>query len=121
MWEEGKPTNDIACRIGMFMGMFNFTSTLIALVAVDSKRLTGSHVESSDDFIHFIYTDNRESMFKQAETLRRLFKVVGVNMSSPKTLLISPMGLGEFNSKYHFLDFVGNIHKRSQSMSKATL
>lgn len=107
--EGGKSTNDISCRLGMFMGMYNFTSTLIALIAADCKRITGNHVDSSDDFSHFVYTNTQEEFFQEAETLRRLFKMVGVNMSSAKTIMISPMGIGEYNSKYHFLDFVGNV------------
>lgn len=91
------------------MGTYNFTSTLIALIAADCKRITGNHVESSEDFIHFVYTNTQEELFQQSETLRRLFKMVVVNVSSAKAIMISPMVIGEFNSKYHFLDFVGNV------------
>nr|QKK82921.1 PB1 [Neke harbour virus] len=101
--------NEISCRLGMFMGMFNLTSTLLALIAVERPELTGSHVESSDDFIHFFYCKNQDEMFNQAETLRLSLKLVGINMSPSKCILISPAGIGEFNSKFHHRDFVGNV------------
>nr|AHB34061.1 PB1 protein [Aransas Bay virus] len=101
--------NEIACRLGMFMGMFNLTSTLLALIAVERPEITGSHVESSDDFIHFFYCETHDQMFKQAETLRLSLKLVGINMSPSKCILISPAGIGEFNSKFHHRDFVGNV------------
>lgn len=101
--------NEVSCRLGMFMGMFNLSSTLLALISVERPELTGSHVESSDDFIHFFYTETHDEMFKQAETLRLSLKLVGINMSPSKCILISPAGIGEFNSKFHHLDFVGNV------------
>ncbi|AED98371.1 PB1, partial [Jos virus] len=101
--------NDIACRLGMFMGMFNLSSTLLALISVERPEITGAHVESSDDFIHFFYAKSHEDMFKQAETLRLSLKLVGINMSPSKCILISPAGIGEFNSKFHHRDFVGNV------------
>nr|UDL13962.1 MAG: RNA-dependent RNA polymerase subunit PB1 [Xiangshan orthomyxo-like virus] len=99
----------IECTLGMFMGMYNLSSTLLSLIAADRPELSGSHVESSDDFIHFIYTDTVEEMFKQVETLRLSQKLVGINFSPSKCILISPAGIGEFNSKYHYKEFVGNI------------
>nr|QOQ34693.1 PB1 protein [Thogotovirus thogotoense] len=101
--------NSISCRLGMFMGMYNLTSTLLALISIEREELTGSHVESSDDFIHFFNCKTHEEMFKQAETLRLTLKLVGINMSPSKCILISPAGIGEFNSKFHHRDFVGNV------------
>ncbi|BBD20265.1 polymerase basic subunit 1 [Oz virus] len=99
----------VRCTLGMFMGMFNLSSTLLALIAADRKEITGDHVESSDDFIHFFKTKDHDELFKQAELLRWSLKLVGINMSPSKCVLISPAGIGEFNSKYHHRDFVGNV------------
>ncbi|QFR36189.1 polymerase sub-unit PB1 [Thailand tick thogotovirus] len=106
--EEGN-IKGVRCTLGMFMGMFNLSSTLLALIAADRPELTGDHVESSDDFIHFFKTTSHEELFKQAELLRWSLKLVGINMSPSKCILISPAGIGEFNSKYHHRDFVGNV------------
>nr|UDY81366.1 MAG: polymerase subunit PB1 [Varroa orthomyxovirus-1] len=100
---------NISCTLGMFMGMYNLTSTLLALIAADRPELPGNHVESSDDFIHWFYVKDMDTLFSQAETLRLNFKLVGVNMSPSKCVLIVPAGTGEFNSKYHNGDFVGNV------------
>nr|UYX69296.1 PB1 [Tiliqua thogotovirus] len=101
--------NGISCRMGMFMGMFNLSSTLLALIAVERPELTGNHIESSDDFIHFFNADSHDQLFKEAETLRLSLKLVGINMSPSKCVLIVPAGIGEFNSKFHHKDFVGNV------------
>nr|UUT42627.1 MAG: polymerase PB1 [Thogotovirus thogotoense] len=101
--------NSISCRLGMFMGMYNLTSTLLALISIEREEITGSHVESSDDFIHFFNCKTHDEMFHQAETLRLTLKLVGINMSPSKCILISPAGIGEFNSKFHHRDFVGNV------------
>nr|UUT42632.1 MAG: polymerase PB1 [Orthomyxoviridae sp.] len=106
--KEGKPVG-VKCTLGMFMGMFNLSSTLLALIAADRTEITGDHVESSDDFIHFFKAKDHDDMFKQAELLRWSLKLVGINMSPSKCILISPAGIGEFNSKYHHRDFVGNV------------
>uniref|UniRef100_A0A140H4W7 RNA-directed RNA polymerase catalytic subunit n=1 Tax=Bourbon virus TaxID=1618189 RepID=A0A140H4W7_9ORTO len=106
--KEGEPVG-VKCTLGMFMGMFNLSSTLLALIAADREEITGDHVESSDDFIHFFKTKTHDEMFKQAELLRWSLKLVGINMSPSKCILISPAGIGEFNSKYHHRDFVGNV------------
>lgn len=99
----------IECTLGMFMGMYNLSSTLLSLIAADRPELEGNHVESSDDFIHFFYTETHDQMFEQAEMLRLSQKLVGINFSASKCILISPAGIGEFNSKYHYKEFVGNI------------
>nr|QOQ34668.1 PB1 protein [Thogotovirus dhoriense] len=106
--KEGKIVG-VRCTLGMFMGMFNLSSTLLALIAADRAEITGDHVESSDDFIHFFKAKSHDDMFKQAELLRWSLKLVGINMSPSKCILISPAGIGEFNSKYHHRDFVGNV------------
>ncbi|APP91612.1 PB1 protein [Sinu virus] len=101
--------NDIECSLGMFMGMYNLTATLVALIAADTIDIRGKHVESSDDFIHFFFEKSKDKVVEQAEKLRMRMKLVGINFSPSKSVLIIPAGIGEFNSKFHHQDFVGNI------------
>nr|QQN90103.1 RNA-dependent RNA polymerase subunit PB1 [Soybean thrips thogotovirus 1] len=102
--------NSVKCRLGMFMGMFNFSSTLLALMAIEGTGKSDKHVQSSDDFIHFFDGRNEKEICSiEAPCLYVLFKSLGINMSEKKCVLICDKGIGEYNSKFHHNDFVGNV------------
>lgn len=102
---------------GMLMGMLNFTSTLLALIALeyDNVSINTPHsnliipLESSDDFILVTKSDDKKRLTNYIEKARQRCRLVGVNWSPDKTYGCSPKGIGEFTSMYHDGAFVGNV------------
>nr|APG77906.1 polymerase PB1 [Hubei orthoptera virus 6] len=115
-----KESNTLLCRVGMFMGMFNFMSTLLALVTVEGRDKDTKHVQSSDDFIHFFEGESQNDITcNLAPKLYLAYRAVGINESPSKCILIIPSGIGEFNSQYHHKDFVGNVGTELPSITPA--